>query len=157
MRSGSALLHSRNRPAPPSPFINVGEEICQQDADLTIRQSYGSQRSMIQHGEDDKLIASDDLDLNNVPSPEADRQTLETFCLTIDGYEGERYSFEQLFRQADLIEQRGLDRASLDELRSAAFILQRNLHGTSHGDDAADAPTIARIRRLVAEVRRRCR
>lgn len=106
-------------------------------------------------GAKDGLIASEDLSPTDVPSGDAPREDLETFCLTFDGYEGDRYSFADLFRQASLIEQRGLENATLDELRSAAFILQRNLHGTSQGDDVADAPTLMRIRRLVAEIRRR--
>ena len=122
---------------------------------MTIFDYYVPQGWMKNRGTEDGLIASEDLSPTDVPSDDAPREVLETFCLTFDGYQGERYSFADLFRRADLIERRGLKNATLDELRSAAFILQRNLHGTSQGDDVADAPTVTRIRRLVAEIGRR--
>ena len=101
------------------------------------------------------LIASEDLCLANVPPSDAELEVLEMFCLTIDGYQGERYSIDDLLREAERIEQSGLDDATLDELRSAAFIRQRELRWTTHGDDVAEAPLITKIRRLVAEIRRR--
>ena len=91
----------------------------------------------------------------NVPTDDAELEVLETFCLTTDGYQDGRYSIDELLREAQRIERGGLEAASLDELRSAAFIRQRELRWTTHGDDVADAPLIAKIRRLVAEIRRR--
>jgi hypothetical protein len=102
-----------------------------------------------------ELIASADLSSANVPAHDAELEVLETFCLTIDGYEGERHTIEALVSQANRIERDGLKNATLDELRVVAFIRQRELRWTTHGDDVADAPLIAKIRRTVAEIRRR--
>jgi hypothetical protein len=103
----------------------------------------------------DGLIESDKLNSANVPSEDAELEVVETFCLTVDGYQGERYSIDYLLREAERIEGSGLETAALDELRLAAFIRQRELRWTTCGDDVADAPLIAKIRRLVAEIRRR--
>jgi hypothetical protein len=105
--------------------------------------------------DNDNLIASPDLHAENVPSADADLSTLEEFCLAIDGCHGERYSIDDLLREAERVEREGLDSASLDELRDAAFIRQRALKWASDGDPAALPPLIAKIRRLVAEIRRR--
>lgn len=101
------------------------------------------------------LIASPNLNPADVPDPQSELENLETFCLTIDGYEGGRFSIEDLLEKAKRVERVGLENASLDELRIAAFIRQRELRWTTHGDELADAPLIAKIRRLVAEIRQR--
>jgi hypothetical protein len=103
----------------------------------------------------DRMIATADLSSVDVPPNDAELEVLETFCLTIDGYEGGRRSIEDLASQADRIERDGLENATLDELRGVAFIRQRELRWTTCGDDVADAPLIAKIRRTVAEIRRR--
>jgi hypothetical protein len=103
----------------------------------------------------DGMIATSDLSSVNVPPHDAELEVLETFCLTIDGYEGERRSVEDLLSQADRVEREGLESATVDDLRIVAFIRQRELRWTTCGDDVADAPLIAKIRRTVAEIRRR--
>jgi hypothetical protein len=103
----------------------------------------------------DGIIATADLSSVNVPHHDVELEVLETFCLTIDGYEGGRQSVEDLVSQADRLERDGLENATLDELRLVAFIRQRELRWTTYGDDVADAPLIAKIRRTVAEIRRR--
>lgn len=87
--------------------------------------------------------------------PGADLEVLEEFCLTVDGYQDGRFSIEQLLRQAERVERAGLENATLDELRTAAFIRQRELRWTTWGDEVADAPLIRSIRSLVGEIRRR--
>ena len=57
----------------------------------------------------DRLIATADLTSVDVPPPEADLGVLETFCLTVDGYEGGRHSVEDLVSQANHLEQDGLE------------------------------------------------
>lgn len=105
--------------------------------------------------EDDSLIPTEALRLEHVPPPDAELEVLEEFCLTIDGYQGERFSIDFLLAKAQRVERLGLENATLAELRSAAFIRQRELRWTTHGDEAADAPLVRRIRDLVREIRRR--
>jgi hypothetical protein len=103
----------------------------------------------------DQKIASTELSASNVPPDDGELEVLEAFCLTIDGYEGGRHSVEDLVSEADRLERDGLENATLDELRVVAFIRQRELRWTTYGDDVADAPLIAKIRRTIAEIRRR--
>lgn len=105
--------------------------------------------------EDGSLIPTEALTLAHVPRDDAELQVLEEFCLTVDGYEGERYSIDDLLALAERVERQGLETASLDDLRTAAFIRQRHLRWTTHGDDAADAPLVRKIRDTVAEIRKR--
>lgn len=105
--------------------------------------------------EDENLIPTEGLTLANVPAPDADLKLLEEFCLTVDGYQGERFSIDDLLELARRVERDGLEVASMNDLRTAAFIRQRELRWTTHGDEVADAPLVRRIRTLVAEIRRR--
>lgn len=105
--------------------------------------------------EDDNLIPTEKLTLADVPSPDAEMELLEEFCLTIDGYQGDRFSIDYLLREAERVQRAGLEHATLDELRAAAFIGQRELRWTTHGDEVADAPLVRSIRVLVGEIRRR--
>lgn len=104
---------------------------------------------------EDNLIPTEVLTLAHVPPPDAKLELLEEFCLTIDGYQGERYSIEYLLLEAERVQRVGLENATMDELRIAAFIRQRELRWTTHGDEVADAPLIRKIRDLVREIRRR--
>ena len=102
-----------------------------------------------QHG----LIASENLSLAHVPPDDAKLEVLEAFCLTIDGYQDGRYSIEELLREAERVERARFENATLDELRVAAFIRQRELRWSSDGDETALPPLIRKIRNLVAEIR----
>lgn len=104
---------------------------------------------------DDNFIPTDSLTLALVPSSDAELELLEEFCLTIDGYQGERFTIDHLLRKARRVERAGLENATLDELRVAAFIRQRELRWSTHGDEAADAPLVRSIRALVREIRHR--
>jgi hypothetical protein len=102
----------------------------------------------------DRLIPSEDLCLANVPSPNSDLEILEAFCLTIDGYQGERFSIDDLLGVAKRVEGAGLENATLEELRTAAFIRQRQYRwSTDQGQ--TDEPLARKIRELVGEIRRR--
>jgi hypothetical protein len=105
--------------------------------------------------EDDNLIPTVALTLADVPSPDAELEVLEEFCLTVDGYQGERFSIDDLLALAERVERHGLENASLDDLRTTAFIHQRHLRWTTYGDEEADAPLVGKIRNTVAEIRRR--
>jgi hypothetical protein len=104
---------------------------------------------------EENLIPTESLTVAHLPSPDAKLELLEEFCLTIDGYQDGRYSIEQLLREAERVERAGLENATLDELRTAAFIRQRELRWTTHGDELADAPLVRSIRALVGEICRR--
>lgn len=101
------------------------------------------------------LILSQGLSLDLLPSRDADLETLERFCLTIDGYQNGKYSIDQLLDEAERVERAGLENATLGELRVAAFIRQRQLRWSSDGDPAAEPPLIRKIQALVAEIRGR--
>ena len=103
----------------------------------------------------DGLIATEDLSLADVPAADADVELLEQFCITIDGYEDGRRSADDLLREAARIEERGLEAATLAQLRTAAFIHQRHYRWSTYGDAEVDAPLIRKIRNLVAEIRNR--
>lgn len=105
--------------------------------------------------EDDNLIPTEALTLRVVPASDAELSVLEEFCLTVDGYQGERFSIDDLLVLAKRAEKQGLENASLDDLRVVAFIHQRHLRWTTHGDEEADAPLVRKIRDTVAEIRRR--
>lgn len=103
----------------------------------------------------DKLIATEDLTLDDVPSPIAERELLEEFCLTIDGYQSGRFRPDDLIAEAERIERSGLEQATLDELRIAAFTRQRELRWSSMDSGHYDERLVRSIRALVGEIRRR--
>lgn len=112
------------------------------------------------HMQEDKgharFIASRDLRSRDVPPPGANLEALEAFCLTLDGYEGGRYSIDDLMCEAEHVERDGLEIATLEELRAAAFVRQRQYRwSTDQGQ--ADEPLARKIRVLVNEIRRRVR
>lgn len=102
----------------------------------------------------DGLIASRDLRLLDVPDSNSELEILEAFCLTIDGYQGEKYSIDDLLRAAERGERAGLENTTLDELRTAAFVRQRQYRwSTDQGQ--TNEPLARNIRELVGEIRRR--
>lgn len=101
----------------------------------------------------DNLIATEDLTVDDVPSPDADLEVLEEFCLTVDGYQGGRFTPDDLVAEAERVERSGLEHASLDELRSAAFVRQRELRWTSMDSGHVDERLVRAIRVLVGEIR----
>lgn len=105
--------------------------------------------------EDDNLIPTKFLTIAQVPPPNADREQLEQFCLTIDGYGGGRFTPDDLLLEADRVERAGLERATLDELRTAAFTRQRELRWISMDSGVFDERLVRSIRALVGEIRRR--
>lgn len=101
-----------------------------------------------------KLISSADLRGEDVPSAHADfRGELEPFCLTFDGYDGDRRSIEECSRIAEHVAQ-DPTAATLDELRTAAFLRQRDI---THTCDQGWIPVdkVTPIRKIVQEIRNR--
>lgn len=101
----------------------------------------------------DGLIPTKELSRVNVPRDDAKFEELETFCLTVDGYQDGR-SLDDLVREADRVERNGVETATLEELRAAAFIRQRE-HRWSTDQGQTDEPLVRQIRALVSEIRRR--
>jgi hypothetical protein len=104
---------------------------------------------------DDNLVPTEELTLAQVPPPNADREQLEQFCLTVDGYQGGRFTPDDLLAEADRVERNGLEHASLDDLRIAAFVRQRELRWSSMDSGHFDEKLVRSIRSLVDEIRRR--
>jgi hypothetical protein len=105
--------------------------------------------------EDDNLLATEDLTVADVPAPDAELQPLEEFCLTIDGYHGGRFTPDELVAGAERVERTGLEHATLDELRTTAFVRQRELRWSSMDSGHYDEGLVRSIRALVGEIRRR--
>lgn len=105
--------------------------------------------------DDDHLIPTGELTLAHVPAADADREALEEFCLTIDGYHAGRFTPDDLLAEAERVERSGLEHASLEELRSAAFVRQRELRWSSMDSGHYDERLVRSIRALVGEIRRR--
>jgi hypothetical protein len=104
--------------------------------------------------EDDNTIPTDALTLAHVPPRDAPLEVLEQFCLTIDGYQGGRSSIEDLLAVAERVEQRGIEQATIEELRTTAFIRQREYRWST--DQGQENPHVAwKIRTTVAEIRSR--
>ncbi len=102
------------------------------------------------------LIPNDELSISDLPPEGASYETIWPFCLSYDGYKGGLISVEDCWEVAVKVETGGLSRASIDELRTVAFIHQRKLKSQSemqsidHG-----APSLVAIRCVVEELRRR--
>lgn len=105
--------------------------------------------------DDADLIPTEELTLAQVPPPNADREQLEEFCLTVDGYQGGRFTPDDLLAEAERVESTGLEHASLDDLRTAAFVRQRELRWSSMDSGHFDERLLRSIRALVGEIRRR--
>jgi hypothetical protein len=104
---------------------------------------------------DGNLIATEDLVLAHVPPSDAELQVLEEFCLTIDGYQGGRFTPDDLLKDAEHVERAGLKHVTLHELRTVAFIRQRELRWTSMDFGHFDEHLVRSIRALIEEIRRR--
>lgn len=105
--------------------------------------------------ERDHLISDEALTLADVPAADAELLVLEEFCLTVEGYQGERFSIDHLLELARRVELSGLEDASLEDLRMVAFIRQRELRWTSMDSGEVDERLVRSIRALVSEIRRR--
>lgn len=103
---------------------------------------------------DFEQIATFDLNTGNVPVSEtASRRAIEEFCLTFDGYEGGRRTIDDLLELADRVERGGLEQAHMEDLRSVAFVRQRELRWSDQG--GSDERLLRQMRAAVAEIRRR--
>ncbi|WP_155524154.1 hypothetical protein [Burkholderia sp. PAMC 28687] len=102
------------------------------------------------------LIPNYELALSDLPPEGASYEAIWPFCLSYDGYKGGLVSIDECFAVATKTEREGLLRASIDELRTTAFIHQRKLKNQSDMEPIDDsAVSLVVIRSVVEELRRR--
>lgn len=90
--------------------------------------------SHAKHAEDDnRLIATKDLGLSDVPKPDAPYDDVYPFCLSFDGYQWASQTRSDLHEVASSVEARGYRECTLDELRATAFIRQRDEKWSDQG------------------------
>jgi hypothetical protein len=101
-----------------------------------------------------KIVPNDELRLDQLPLPDADEYAVAPFCLSFDGYAGYR-TIDDCLYIADKVEREGLNRASMDSLRIAAFICQRALKWNSGPEPQTESKFLKSIHMIVAEIRHR--
>jgi hypothetical protein len=102
------------------------------------------------------LIPNDELLLTDLPPERAPYEAIWPFCLSYDGYKGGLISIDDCWGVVAKIEKEGLSRATIDELRTAAFIHQRRLKNQSDEQPIGDEnPSLGAIRSAIEELRRR--
>lgn len=105
---------------------------------------------------DNALIGNEELDAYLLPEPGADYDRVWPFCLSFDGYKGGLLSNEDCIKIAEKTLTHGVERSTLDELRTTAFIHQRFLK--NHSDFSvieSSHPSMTIIHRVIEEIRRR--
>lgn len=75
---------------------------------------------------DHRLIATEDLELSDLPNSDAPYDEVYPFCLSFDGYQWASQTGSDLHEIASSAEARGYRDCTLDELRATAFIRQRD-------------------------------
>lgn len=101
-----------------------------------------------------ELIANHALTVEMLPVPGAPYELLESFCLTYDGYRGGLRTIEDCFAVAKMVESQGVAAASIENLRTVAFIYQRKIKNNAELM-APDVKDVRVIREVVEELRRR--
>lgn len=76
-------------------------------------------------------IATEHLRRSDVPARGSRYEELEPFCLTFDGYRDGLRTPDDCFHVLEVATRIGLDRASTDNLRTGAFILQRKIRNNT--------------------------
>ena len=101
------------------------------------------------------LVPNDELTLEHLP-PRGARyyDQILPFCISYDGYRGGLVSIDDCLAVAAKVEGGGLARASMDGLRTTAFIYQRKLKDQSKPIEEGDPPLKA-IRAVIEEIRSR--
>jgi|GEM_PF-1433922 len=104
-------------------------------------------------GTGQRLISHDELTLADLPSSDAEYESLWPFCLSFDGYRAARLAGADPQVVAADTERQGLEKVTMECLRITAFMLQRAIKWGDGG--APDTYLVARIRSVVEEIRRR--
>lgn len=99
------------------------------------------------------LVANERLTGDMLPQPGADYERLWPFCLTYDGYRGGLFTPRDCELIADRAAREGLQRASIDQLRTAAFFHQRKIKWNDQWPP--DPESVRSIQSVVEELRRR--
>lgn len=106
----------------------------------------------------DVFIPTEELHFSAVPAPNDDfHASLEPFCLTYDGYASGKRSIDDCFEVAERCERSGFESASLDDLRTAAFIWQRKIRADEMDSGVLDPMLVRKIRAAIDEIGNRLR
>lgn len=102
------------------------------------------------------LIENDDLELTDLPSSGAPYEEVVPFCLSFDGYKGGLLEASDCWEIAEGVQIVGFANCGLNEIRTFAFIHQRQLKNDSDSAEISnDHPSIRAIGQAVEEIRRR--
>lgn len=101
----------------------------------------------------DVFVTDDEVCLEHLPPPAAEYERLWPFCLTCDGYRRGLRTIDDCFVVAEAVLRGGLEIATMDMLRTTAFIHQRKIKNNS--EMPPDPESLRIIRDVVEEIRRR--
>ncbi|MES2048142.1 MAG: hypothetical protein V4447_07065 [Pseudomonadota bacterium] len=115
---------------------------------------FGVRRDEISNPEIYKeFVSNGNLKASMLPPPDADYEQLWPFCLTYDGYRGNLRTIADCFHIAETTLREGLEKVTMDKLRTTAFIYQRKIKDNSGLQQDPNSMRI--IRNVVEEIRRR--
>jgi len=100
-----------------------------------------------------KYIANKDLQPDLLPCPNANWEDIEPFCLTFDGYADGRRSIDECFKIVDKVNDTGLKKASIDDLRITVFIKQRAIRWNEFMPVSSE--DLRFIKEIIEEIRHR--
>lgn len=101
----------------------------------------------------EKLVSNENLKVDMLPPRDADYEQIWPFCLTYDGYRGSLRTIADCFHVAETTLREGLENATMDRLRTTAFIYQRKIKDNSGLQQDPNSMRI--IRNVVEEIRHR--
>lgn len=105
---------------------------------------------------DTALIPNEELDASLLPEPGADYEQVWPFCLSFDGYRGGLLSIHDCFAIAEKTLANGVERSTLDALRTTAFIHQRKLkNDADFCKIELSHPSMTIIHSVIEEIRQR--
>jgi hypothetical protein len=100
-----------------------------------------------------KWIANEDLQPDLLPCSDASWEEIEPFCLTFDGYADGQRSIDECFKIVDKVNNAGLEKASIDDLRITIFIKQRAIRWNEFIPVSSE--DLRFIKEIIEEIRRR--
>lgn len=102
------------------------------------------------------LIANDELALSDLPRPGASYEDMFPFCLSFDGCKGGLLEPSDCWAIAESAQMVGLANCGMDEIRTLAFIHQRQLKNDSDFQQISNEhPSMQIIGQAIEEIRRR--
>lgn len=136
------------------PSFYGGIDFCERETRIPVPPGPGAIVA-IPSGGGEEFISNEALASACLPYPGADYERLWSFCLTYDGYRRGLRTIDDCFAVAAATLRDGLGKATLERLRTTAFIYQRKIKNNS--DMPPDPDSLQVIRDVVEEIRRRLR